>query len=644
MKPILFPSYETAFTSQGLGALSDAISCVVREERNGEYELTMEYPVGGIHYDEIGDRCIIFAKPSPYRNPQPFRIYSVEVNINGIATIHAHHLSYDLSGIAVSPFNATSCATALSGLISHSVVDNPFTAWTDKAVDGTYKLITPNSFRACLGGQENSILDVYGKGEYEFDTFDIKLHTNRGSDNGVLIAYGKNLTDFNMEKNLENVTTAVYPYWVDAEGNNLVELDEKIIQLYDPSVPIYLKESGGDFLAEVTNKLLVVHGVFDYDNVMVLDLSGEFEEKPSQYELFNRARKYIIDNQLARPRISIDVSFVDLASTEDYKDIAPIEQVDLCDIVTVRFPLIGIEVKAEIIAIETDVLLDRYNSVQIGDARTTLDMTLAQAMLAPTKEELKVGMASAADYINNTHGTFEWIDNGDDTNGGFTIYENGTSSWLRCTAGGIGISEDGGLTYTNAITKNGVTASQIYVQNNGNEILRVFYNEVAEQGWIRLNNPITGVYGFDVSVTQYGSGLHLSRVDNGQETIGLSTVGNSTSANAQLHIDDPDTGYPTFHYTSYRQYSNNFVMNSLELYEAEADYNTPTQKTMIDIISQYTGGVTQNRFQFNYATTGNIAFMLMSEGANNVSMEYKGYVLDFKTFTINGTTYHCLGY
>lgn len=644
MKPVLYSPTETSFHSQGLGVLSDAISCVVVEERNGEYELTMEYPVGGVHYEDIEGRCLIYAKPSPYRDPQPFRIYSLETNINGILTVHAHHISYDLSGIAVEPFNATSCATALSGLLNHSVVTNPFSAWTDKVVDGTYQLTAPTSFRACLGGQENSILDVYGTGEYEFDKFAIKLHKSRGSDNGVVIAYGKNLTDFNMERNLESVTTAVYPYWTDPDGNNLVELDDKLIQLYDPSVPIYLKESGGDFLAEVTEKLLVVHGVFDFDNVMVLDLSSEFEEQPTQYELFNRARKYILDNQLARPKISIDVSFVDLASTEDYKDIAPIEQVDLCDTVTVRFPLVGIEVQAEIVSIETDVLLDRYNSVQIGDARTTLDMTLAQATLAPTKEELKAGVRSASDYINNTHGTFEWIDNGDGTNGGFTIYEDGTSSWLRCTAGGIGISADGGLTYTNAITKEGVTASQIYVRNNGREILRVYYDENAEQGWIRLNNPVTGVYGYDVSVTQYGSGLHLLRIDNGEETIGLSTVGNSTSANAQIHIDDPDTGFPALHLSTYRRYSDGFAQNVFDVYEAEADPSEPTQITMLSAISQVSNGNIQNRFQFNYANSGYVAFRLMSQGSNDVSMEYKGYVLDFKTFTVNGTTYHCLGY
>lgn len=617
MKPILFPSYETAFTSQGLGALSDAISCVVREERNGEYELTMEYPVGGIHYDEIGDRCIIFAKPSPYRNPQPFRIYSVEVNINGIATIHAHHLSYDLSGIAVSPFNATSCATALSGLISHSVVDNPFTAWTDKAVDGTYKLTTPNSFRACLGGQENSILDVYGKGEYEFDTFDIKLHTNRGSDNGVMIAYGKNLTDFNMEKNLENVTTAVYPYWVDAEGNNLVELDEKIIQLYDPSVPIYLKESGGDFLAEVTNKLLVVHGVFNYDNVMVLDLSGEFEEQPSQYELFNRARKYIIDNQLARPRISLDVSFVDLASTEDYKDIAPIEQVDLCDIVTVRFPMVGIEVKAEIIAIETDVLLDRYNSVQIGDARTTLDMTLAQAMLAPTKEELKVGMASAADYINNTHGTFEWIDNGDDTNGGFTIYEtDDTKSWLRCTAGGIGISADGGLTYTNAITKNGVVASQLDVVSGGARLLSA-YKDGSGHPQLQMRDT-------NNRLLLWLRSMQITGTDN---------------IYADFMLYNPNT------YQSIITMSTPYSGSTGEVVGANLTIKDIEGASAITLSTTKSSGGSTATNALTFFGGGYSVINLAYDPINDTCyFIYDRHSLSFQTITVNGTTYHVLGY
>lgn len=491
MKPILFPATSTSWTSNGLGALSDAISCVVYEERNGEYELTMTYPVGGIHFDEIHDRAIIYAIPSPYREPQPFRIYCIDSPLNGIVTIHAHHISYDLSGIPVEPFEAGTCAMALLGLTAHSIVTNPFSVNTDKSVTAPYKLKVPTSFRACLGGQEGSILDVYGKGEYEFDKYDVNLWVNRGSDNGVKIAYGKNITDFNMEKNLESVTTGVYPYWSDLEGDELVEIPGRIIKIYDPTNPTYLLESGGAYLTEAEDKYLTVQTPFNFNNILPLDLSSEFDEKPTPEELRARAEKYIKDNSLGTPRISIDVSFIDLGQTEEYKDLAGLEACDLCDTVTVEFPMYGISVKAEIVRIETDVLLERYNSVEIGDARTSIADTIAKlATDSVTKTEMRNGSALAADYINNTKGVFEWIDNGDGTNGGFTIYEtDDDKSWLRCTAGGIGISADGGLTYTNAITKNGVVSTQLDVQKNGKTLFYAGYDEDADGTRISTWSP-----------------------------------------------------------------------------------------------------------------------------------------------------------
>ena len=53
MKPILYEATETEFVSNGIGRLSDAVSCTVLEERNGQYELEMEYPVTGIHYKDL---------------------------------------------------------------------------------------------------------------------------------------------------------------------------------------------------------------------------------------------------------------------------------------------------------------------------------------------------------------------------------------------------------------------------------------------------------------------------------------------------------------------------------------------------------------------------------------------------------------
>ena len=75
IKPILYSATETEFETAGLGILSDVISCVVTEERNGIFELEMQYPTNGIHFSEISDDCIIYSKPSPFRIPEPFRIY-----------------------------------------------------------------------------------------------------------------------------------------------------------------------------------------------------------------------------------------------------------------------------------------------------------------------------------------------------------------------------------------------------------------------------------------------------------------------------------------------------------------------------------------------------------------------------------------
>ena len=174
MIPILYSASETSFASQGLGALTDTISCKVTEERNGEYELRLTYPITGIHFSDITDRAVICAIPSPHRTAQPFRIYRIDSPLDGVITVYAQHISYDLCGIPVKPFTGgVSVSDALNKLISNSAIANPFTVWTDKTVLGDYSVEFPQSFRALLGGTQGSILDVYGKGEYEFDKYQI---------------------------------------------------------------------------------------------------------------------------------------------------------------------------------------------------------------------------------------------------------------------------------------------------------------------------------------------------------------------------------------------------------------------------------------------------------------------------------------
>ena len=347
MKPILFPSTATEFKTQGLGVLTDAISCTVTEERNGAFELTMQYPDTGVHFDEITDRCIIYAIPSPYRAPQPFRIYRITPPMDGIIMVYAQHITYDLSGVPLNPFTAINAPDALSKLSLNAAVDSPFTFWTDKATVASFAVSTPSSTRSVLGGSSGSILDVYG-GEYEWDGFTVRLYGHRGYDNGVVISYGKNLTDIEQDRNISNVATGIYPYWTNAEGA-LVTCDPKIVN---------------------------APGTYDFTRVVPVDFSNDFETQPTPAQLRARAEKYVEDNKIGIPKTSITASFVQLEQFPEYEDLALLEKCDLCDTVTIRYPQLGVEAKAEIVKIETDVLLERYNSVEIGDVRTNIADTI----------------------------------------------------------------------------------------------------------------------------------------------------------------------------------------------------------------------------------------------------------------------------
>ena len=371
MKPILYESTRTQFNDNGIGILSDAVSCFVTEERNGRFELVLNYPVDGIHYKEIKQRSIIAAKAHADRNIQPFRVYRITKPLNGMVSIYAEHISYDLSGIAVSPFTAGSVAAALQGIKTNSVVENPFEFWTDKSTVAQMSIKTPASARAVLGGVAGSVLDTYG-GEYEWDGYTVKLHNERGQNRGVSIRYGKNLVDLEQEENCAAVYTAVMPFWADSEGNTTM----------------------------LTNKIVRVSGTFDFERVLTLDLSNEFDAQPTQEELQNRAQKYIADNNIGVPKISLAVSFVPLEQTEEYKDKAFLEKVLLCDTVNVVFEKLGVSATAKVVKTVFDVLLDRYKTVELGDAQSTIADTIAKQDQA-IKEAPKKAMSIVAQAAEN---------------------------------------------------------------------------------------------------------------------------------------------------------------------------------------------------------------------------------------------------
>jgi len=376
MKPVLFAPTATAFTTNGLGKLSDAASCTVKETRNGAFELTLKYPIEGIHYAEIQQRSIILAKPNPVDLAQPFRVYRISKPINGLVTVYAYHISYDLTGIPVSPYSAASVQAALAGFSTNAVATNPFTFWSDMTSSGDFIVKSPASVRSLLP----TVLEVYG-GEYKYDKYTVRLYQQRGVNRGVTIRYGKNLTDLKQDENCSNVYTGVYAYYSD--GNGIVETSPKVTP---------------------------APGTYDYTRVLPLDLRAEFKEAPTAEALKAAAEQYMSDHNIGVPEVSLNVSFVQLEQTQEYKDLALLERVELCDTVTVIFERLGVNATAQVTSTVYNVLIDAYDSVTIGNVRKNVAMTIAEQAQeiakGPDLTALQAAVIEATELITGNQGGY----------------------------------------------------------------------------------------------------------------------------------------------------------------------------------------------------------------------------------------------
>ena len=386
MIPALYNKSETTFTHNGVGLLSEAVKATVTEERNGSYELSLQYPITGRFYSEITEGAIIKAKANETSEPQLFRIYKSSKPINGIVTYSAEHISYDLNGIPLLGFSIKNATPqiALTKAIEGAALPCPFTAYSNISTLNSTEILTPCSVRALLGGQTGSLLDVWG-GEYEFDNFTVKLYLHRGKDNGVVIEYGKNLKDLKQESNIAECYTHLMPYAVytvqDESGNS----EEKYVYLAEKVIPLTEAEDIGHYKA------------------FIMDFSDRFgdNEEITEEKLRVKTTAYAAAADLGTPKVNITVSFVQLWQTEEYKNIAPLERVKLCDTVTVRFSKLGVAATSKVIKTVYNSLQEKYESVTLGDAKSSFANTVnkQQEAIQEIKSSVKKGQAEATEQL-----------------------------------------------------------------------------------------------------------------------------------------------------------------------------------------------------------------------------------------------------
>lgn len=366
MKPILYAHNETSFTSAGLAILADCISFTVEEELNGTFEAEFQYPINGRHYDLIQEGLIVGATHDDSGVLQPFEIYKRSAPIDGKVTFNAHHISYRLSKEVVMPFTASSIAEALTSIATNIVGGTEFSFSTDMSAAGELKIETPSAVRAILGGEENTLLQVYG-GEFEFDNFNVILHSHRGTATNVEIRYGKNLSDLTQEIDESETYNAIVPFWKDSAGSTIVTLPE-----------VYIVH---DADAELT--------------MMPLDLTDQFNSKPTVAQLRSKAIDMFTGAKPWKPSESIEVNFVALWQTDEYEYYAGLQRVHLGDSVSVYYPALGVIANGQrVVKTVYNTLLDRYDEITLNELKETLadmnDQSIAAGMNTAISDAIKL--------------------------------------------------------------------------------------------------------------------------------------------------------------------------------------------------------------------------------------------------------------
>lgn len=545
MKPILFDKaadYSSDFMTNGLGRL-DFISCKVTEERNGIFELEAEIAESALHASQLEMNSIISAPYYPNSPRQAFRVCQITKSITGRYKVYAQHISYQLTLIPTMPFSipasSHACQDTLDGFLLNAIENCPFTFSTDVTTVSSYTQTIPASIRSRMGGVEGSVIDQFG-GEWEYNNYAVYLRTHRGiTTPNVTLRYGKNITDLQQEQNIANTITGIVPYWIDAEGNNLVMLPERVIDGAHASS-------------------------YPFRRTVQYDFSSSFETQPTESQLRAKAQAYVNQSGIGVPVVNLKVSFIDLAQTSEYKGIAALQNVKLCDEINVEFEKYGISTTAKIVKTVFDVLSERYESIEIGSMRSGLTTTISDAnanniktinyKLNQASAETDSKISTALEDYPTAQEVQEEIDNATawltESGGVIRALKNANDEWtdilccsatatatsgnvLRFNVNGIGFSSTGwNGTFTQAWTLDGrlviggTNVPSITVYDNQNNV--IFQADATKIVWNAANSSMssngtitaTGANLTNAVIKSTGTTTDWVKIDAGRITFG----------------------------------------------------------------------------------------------------------------------------
>ena len=413
MRPILFNKNEQSFDTYGLGELNVTKGTVTRE-RNGNYTLYSEIPANDPATAILEKEMKLKADAGLRTKNQTFEISRIVKDSSNIVKIYGQHISHKLEYMAITNGRtfSGSAFTALAIWHNATIGDLRFDVWSDIQTTGkgAFDISKMENARQALGGVEGSILDIYG-GEYEFDNMTVRLHKQLGRTAPTVLEYGRNILSAESDETIESSYTSVLPFATYTPDKPEGDTSDNQPDPVTVTIPENYVDS--------KYKALYAHR-----RIKVVDFSSEFKSDskskdiPTPDKLRKIANDYMERNEIGKPKINIKIEYADLARTLDYADNGWIEEVELCDIVPVYYPQIGLtDETLKVTTITYDFVNERNESVEYGDIGTNVRATMQSGLAGRVDDIAKAQQDfenSLPDYLLNAQGNKVWYNRPDD--------------------------------------------------------------------------------------------------------------------------------------------------------------------------------------------------------------------------------------
>lgn len=341
--------------------LPDAISCVVREERNGAYTLDMTYAINGYSWERLAPDKLIEVRINDEGQTDYFRIFSVEKDSAGLITVRANHISYDLSymyfdhpAYAIAPpaggeLNAAAVWIAITQVCPEA---RAYTFTSD--VSRSSGFVFANGVlgvRQTITGtgeeEDTSILGGFG-GELKWYRHEIQLLQARGQRKNIRLSYGGNVTRVVSETNSESHYGGIVGF---------------ITYYYSGDEDEHYASSTVYFTNRTTDRLLLVD-LTEYLGDTEVRSSSHAQTLVDQYaqKYANKVKKKYNKNYTVRT--------VEAAPTW-YSPDTNDTPLALCDTVRLNYAPFGVDEDMMVVETEYDPLEERYTKLTLGSTKVS---------------------------------------------------------------------------------------------------------------------------------------------------------------------------------------------------------------------------------------------------------------------------------